>query len=294
VPELPEVETIARDLNRHARGRRIREVIIHAPKLVVPLTVNAFQGGVRGKTILGVKRRGKFLLVSLGVSARKPTHILLWHMRMTGHPLFRDERKETPEDRSAFADSRNRHIRLSFRFTDGTRLDYSDVRKFGTLHLVDPDHISTHRSLVAMGPDALDPSWTAEKLHEALRKRKKAIKVALLDQTVIAGIGKIYADEILRTARLHPLLPTRRLTLADVRRMFRAIRTVLPRAVRARGTSIDDYRDLRGRGGKYGNVRRIYQRTGMPCFRCGATIARIVVGGRGTHVCPQCQRHPRP
>lgn len=294
------METIVRDLNRHARGRRIRDVIVHAPRLVSPLSAKTFRAQLVGKSFLTFERRGKFILAHLAPAPsdlQPPTsHILLWHMRMTGHPLFRNPKLEArnPQTAEAFRDPRNAHVRLSFRFTDGTRLDYSDVRKFGTLHLVDPRDISTHRSLVGLGPDALDPSWTAEKLHDALHKRKKALKVALLDQTVVAGIGNIYADEILWTAQLHPLLPTRRCTRADARGILRAMRTVLSRAVRARGTSFDDYRDLRGRRGRYGNIRRVYRRTGMACFRCGATIARLVVGGRGTHVCPQCQRSLRP
>lgn len=289
MPELPEVQTIVRDLNRSVRGKVIRDVLVHAEKIVAPLSGDVFRRRVRGRRIGTARRRGKFILLPLQGKDRS-TLVLLWHMRMTGHPLFRDERRETADDRRFFADPRNQHVRLSFLFTDGTRLDYADVRKFGTLHLLTPAAVKTSPSLALLGPDALTGVWTPAHLYTTLRRRKKALKVALLDQTILAGIGNIYADEILWTIRVHPLLPTQRVTLPDTRRLARAIRAVLRRAVRARGTSIDDYRDLRGRGGTYGNLRRVYQRTGQPCFRCRTNIAKLVVGGRGTHICPRCQQ----
>lgn len=300
MPELPEVTTIVRDLNRRARGKQIADVWTDTPKLVRPLTAAAFHRQVVGRVFLRFERRGKFILACLGPPRRRVsrsqffvTCYLVWHMRMTGHPLFRDEKRETARERATYADPRNQHIRLSFRFTDGTRLDYSDVRKFGTLHVAPSAVPDAHPALTTLGPDAWDHRWTAAELRERLRGRRTTVKQALLNQTLIAGIGNIYADEILWTAGIHPRLRTERLTRSHGERLRRAIRQILSQAIRARGTSVDDFRDLRGRKGAYEERLRVYQRTGKPCFRCREEIGRIVVGGRGTHVCPQCQRAPR-
>jgi formamidopyrimidine-DNA glycosylase len=290
MPELPEVTTIVRDLNRRVRGSVVARVWTDTPKLVRPLGVSAFTKRVMGHRILTARRVGKSVLLDLAPRAsRTPTETLVWHMRMTGHPLFRDRRHESAADRRAFSDPRNQCIRLRISFTDGTELAYSDVRRFGTLRLIAPRDLAADPSLRALGPDAFVHRWTAAELCVRLTARRKPLKVLLLDQAVIAGIGNIYADEILWTAQLHPLTRAHRLRPADCARLVTAMRSVLRRAIRVRGTSVDDYRDLRGRKGGYGELRRVYQRTGQPCFRCGATIARLVVGGRGTHICPQCQ-----
>jgi formamidopyrimidine-DNA glycosylase len=290
MPELPEVTTIVRDLRRTVRGKVIAGVSVNTPKLVAPLSVAAFRRRVRGKVFRAFSRRGKFVLAYLGPRGGAPTDVLVWHMRMTGHPLDRDEGHETTRGGRAFRDPRNQHVRFVFRFTDGTRLDYSDVRKFGTIRLVHSRALAEHPSLRILGPDALAHPWTATELCRVLRKHRKTVKQALVDQTIIAGIGNIYADEVLWEARLSPLLRTDALTPRECSRLVRSIRAVLRRSLGARGTSIDDFRDLRGRKGTYGSILRVYARAGQRCFRCGATIAKLRVGGRGTHLCPRCQR----
>ncbi len=308
MPELPEVTTIVHDLNRKVRGKQIADIWTDTEKIVAPLSPRAFRRRLRGKVFFRFERRGKFIVAYVTPETRDRrsetrtttpsgfrfpvSDVLLWHMRMTGHPLFRDEKRETARERALYADPRNQHIRLSFRFTDGTRLDYSDVRKFGTLQLVPFVMYAGHPLLKALGPDAWNHRWTAAELLQRLRVRRTTLKQALLDQTLIAGIGNIYADEILWTAGIHPRFRTELLTRSHGTRLLRAMRRVLGRAIRARGTSVDDFRDLRGRKGAYGKSLRVYQRTLKPCFRCRRKIGRLVIGGRGTHVCPQCQRTP--
>ena len=312
MPELPEVTTIVRDLTRAVRGKVIADVWTDTSKMLAPHSVRAFRRGVRGKAFLQFTRRGKFIIAHLGHGGwgmgqgtkrrhARPhgpgpiTHALVWHLRMTGHPLYRDERRETRDGKlaAAFADPRNQHVRLSFHFTDGTRLDYSDVRKFGTIRLVRAQDLNSHPPLRLLGPDALTHRWTTSELCRLLKRRRKTLKQALLDQTVIAGIGNIYVDEILWASRLHPLRRTATLTPRACGRIVTSMRAVLRQAVLRRGTSIDDFRDLKGQKGRYGDIRRVYQRAGQPCFRCGARIATLRVGGRGTHVCPRCQPSPR-
>lgn len=311
MPELPEVTTIVRELQHAVRGKIIADVTVEAAKLVRPLTVADFRRAVRGTRFTGFERRAKFIIAYLGKGARgrgqknlrtsskpqapspRPQGLaLVWHMGMTGHPLYRDPHAESrrPRLRTAMADPMNRHVRVTFRFADGTRLEYSDVRKFGKVELVRAADLPEHPQLRKLGPDAMEVSADPTALCRRLRARRTAVKVALLDQTVLGGIGNIYADEALWVARLHPLVPTQRLTGAQCRTLARAIHTVLQEAIRAHGTSVDDYRRLSGGKGRYGDRRRAYQRTGLPCPRCGTLITRLVVGGRGTHVCPRCQR----
>lgn len=301
MPELPEVATMVRELNRAVRGKIIKNVVTDTPKLVRPLTVEQFRAAVRGQAFLDFERRAKFIVVSLGPPRRRVSGskspvsgYLVWHMGMTGHPLYRNPEQETRNKKLAAAmrDPMNQHVRLTFHFTDGTRLEYADIRKFGNIELVRPSDLTQHPRLAKLGPEALDLARRPAALCARLKARRKAVKVALLDQEVIAGIGNIYADEALWLARIHPLRSTQRLTLAHCGSLARAIRSVLQQAIRAHGTSIDDYRRLFGNKGRYSGFRKAYQRTNLPCLRCGTLMRRMVVGGRGTHVCPRCQRVP--
>jgi len=293
MPELPEVTTIVSDLNQLVRGKVIKEVSGDTPKLIKPLSFVEFGKRVKGLIFLRFERRGKYVIGYLGKKVddyNSSTQVLVWHMRMTGHLLFRDEKKENKEVAELFNDSRNQFIRFSILFTDNTHLDFSDMRKFGTLHLFVAEELESCKGVALLGPDALLTKWKPEKLKNVLTKRKLVLKQALLDQSVIAGIGNIYADEILWTAKLHPLLKTSELSTKEVAVLLKAIRVVLKKAIVERGSSVDDYRDAFGRKGKYANFHRVYRRTNKPCFRCGKKIVRITVNGRGTHFCPVCQK----
>lgn len=296
MPELPEVTTVVRELNRLVRGKTIRAVDVDTPKLLRPLTVTQFRRAVVGRTFGPFRRRAKFIVALLGNHRRSARQnaswVLLWHLGMTGHPLYRDPKteRESPVLQRAMADPMNQHVRLTFHFTDGTRLEYADIRKFGKLELVRPSDLRAHPRLRKLGPEALEIARHPATFCEKLAAQRRSLKVVLLDQHVVAGIGNIYADEILWTARLHPLMKSNRLRSHECVTLSRAVRSVLTRAIRAHGTSIDDYRRVRGDKGHYGDIRKAYQRSGLPCQRCGTLIRRLVVGGRGTHVCPRCQR----
>lgn len=314
VPELPEVETIVRELNRTVRGKVITGVGVEtdAAKLVRPLTVAAFRRAVVGKRFLGFQRRAKFIIVSLGSSRRRVSRppraprsaksgagspvsgSLVWHMGMTGHPLYRDPRAEAlnPKLAKAMTDPMNRHVRVTFHFADGTRLEYADVRKFGKIEFLSGANPADHPQLKKLGPDALALAQAPAALCARLRTKNTVVKVALLDQEVLAGVGNIYADEALWTARIHPLLPVQRLKPVHCRVLARALTDILRAAIRARGTSVDDFRRPAGTKGAYGEMLKAYRRTHLPCPRCGTLIQRCVVGGRGTHVCSRCQVVP--
>ncbi|MDP3685366.1 MAG: bifunctional DNA-formamidopyrimidine glycosylase/DNA-(apurinic or apyrimidinic site) lyase [bacterium] len=300
MPELPEVTTIVRELNSLVRGKVIKDIETDTPKLVRPLTVAQFRAAVRGKAFLGFRRRAKFILAALGASSRRRvpsrqspvSSYLIWHMGMTGHPLYRNPQAEirNPKVAAAMRDPMNQHVRVTFHFTDGTWLEYADIRKFGKLELVRASDLSEHSQLRKLGPDAVELARRPKEFCEKLSAQRRSLKVVLMDQHVVAGIGNIYADEILWTARLHPLLKSDRVHREQCTVLTRAVRTVLERAIRARGASIDDFRRVRGEKGRYQEIRKAYQRTGLPCSRCGTLIQRLVVGGRGTHICPRCQR----
>ncbi len=291
MPELPEVTTITSDLNKLVKGKKVSGITTDTPKLIRPLKIEDLNKFLTGLTFIEFKRKGKYVIGILG-KGNKPSVAILWHMRMTGHLLYRDEKKETSQSKKYFSDPRNQFIRCSIKLNGGSRLDFSDVRKFGTLKVVHGADLESSGELSSLGPDALKTRWTGMVLKKLFEKRKKVVKQLLLDQKVLAGIGNIYADEILWTSMIHPNTFADKLTDAQYEVLAKSIREVLKRGVLARGTSIDDYRDLGGRKGGYGKLRRVYQRTGEPCFRCGKTIARMVVGGRGTHYCPNCQTVP--
>lgn len=296
MPELPEVTTIVRELNRFVRGKTIRSAEADPSELFRSTPVSAFRRGVTGLTFGPFQRRAKFILVPLGrgqkISLKTASWVLLWHMGMTGHPLYRDPKREARNSklRAAMADPMNQHVRVTFHFTDRTRLEYADTRKFGKLALIRPSDLQTHPSLRHLGPDAPELAMDTRAFCATVTAERRSLKVVLLDQHIVAGIGNIYADEILWTAKLHPLLSANRLTRTQCARLRRAVQSVLHQAIRLYGTSIDDYRRVRGGKGRYGALRKAYQRTGLPCPRCGTLIRRLVVGGRGTHVCPRCQR----
>jgi len=293
MPELPEVTTIVSDLNKFVRGKIVKKINGDTPKLIKPLSFVEFEKCTKGLCFLQFERRGKYIIGYLGKKSDEKnshTQVIVWHMRMAGHLLFRDEKKESGEMTELFKDPRNQFIRFTIFFTDGTRLDFSDMRKFGTLHLFTKDKLDVCKGIKLLGPDALLTKWKPENLRTILMKKNMFLKQALLDQGIIAGIGNIYADEILWTAKLHPLLKTFSLDINDTAELLKATRSVLKKAIKERGSSVDDYRDAFGRKGNYANFHRVYRRNNKPCFRCGKKIVRITVNGRGTHFCPVCQK----
>ncbi len=268
MPELPEVETIVRNCRPRLVGRRITAFAAQVPKQVAPSVARVRQA-LRGRTVTGVARRAKYIVLHLdGGDA------LLVHLRMSGRLEWAADHAKPP-----------RHVRASWNLDDGSRLLFCDARKFG--------RIVYTRDLAAvtadLGPEPLAPEFTAAALGRLLRGRRRQLKPLLLDQRIIGGLGNIYTDEALFRAGLHPQTLSHRLSTIQVRRLHTAIRSVLRLAIRNHGTTIDWIYP----GGWMQRRLLVYGRDGEPCRRCGTPIQRLRLGQRGTHVCPRCQPRPR-
>jgi len=272
MPELPEVETIARDLQACLPGQRVAGALVFWPRTVAAPEPAALSARIAGQTVRAVGRRGKFLRLSLSEDA------LILHLRMTGRLVLADcfPAGSAPPDP---------YVRVALPLESGQVLAFHDVRKFGRLWLVrDPAEV-----LGRLGPEPLDDALTPERLHGLLGGRRRRLKDLLLDQTVIAGLGNIYVDEALWEARLSPRRRGNSLTPAESAQLHGAVRRVLERSIAARGTTLRDYRDPHNVPGANQALLQVYGRAGSACGRCGAPIVRAIVAGRSTHWCPVCQ-----
>jgi len=275
MPELPEVETIAAGLRRKAAGLVLEEVRLFLPKLLRKGTA-ADLAGLHDMKIVDVGRRGKHLVLSFDGGLT-----LLFHLKMTGQFLWADPGSE-----------RDKHTHLSLRFRGHSReLRFRDVRKFGFVRCLATSALDSCAELAALGPEPLEIGRDA--FARRLAGRRGRMKSLLLDQTFLAGIGNIYADEILFRARIHPLTRAEALRPDDARRTWAAVRNILGRAVAAGGSSIRDFKDDDGADGHFQFDHRAYGRKGRPCRRCGTAIRRIIVGGRSSFFCPRCQPRRR-
>ena len=284
MPELPEVETVARDLRPRIVGATITGARCHWARTLRAHTPEGFAGAVAGRRIEAVGRRAKQLVIELSGDAA-----LTIHLKMTGQLFVVPQ--DAPEDP---------YVRLVLELADRREVRFRDIRKFGRVGLYGRDPVTGElvtevggaSVFAAIGPEPLDPAFTVSDFRRKLRRRKGRLKPLLLDQSFIAGVGNIYADEALWTARLHPLRTAATLRPPDERRLYEAIRSTLAEAIERRGSSIDDYTAPDGDGSMQERLQ-VYQRTGEPCPRCGRPIKRIVVGARSTHFCSWCQRLSR-
>ena len=273
MPELPEVETVRRQLEPVLVGRRFDRVEINDPRLVRPFEPVAVAAELEGERVAEVDRRGKYLIFRF-----ESGRVLLVHLRMTGS--FRHRRNGAGED--------DPHRRAVVRLDDGSDVTYRDVRRFGTWLLVEPDELDPYLA-DRLGEEPLLTGFTPARLARRLAGRRAPIKAALLDQRTLAGLGNIYVDEALWRARIHPKRPARDLDANDVRRLHGAIRRVLQTAIERRGSTLRDYSTPRGRRGSMQREFKVYGRADEPCDRCGTPIERTRAGGRGTWYCPHCQ-----
>ncbi len=275
MPELPEVETIRRDLAPRLIGRTLVRVRIHpgGERLAVTHAPRELERALRGRRIVCLGRHGKYLLAHLDDGR---TWVL--HLRMTGSLVL------------AAADAPpGRFERARLDLDDGTTLRMNDMRKFGTWHLVDdPAEAMPHS-----GPDALSDAFSPAWLRDALRRRTTSVKAVLLDQAVAAGVGNIYADEACWIAGIDPRAPADAIGPRVARRLHAAVRLVLEEAIGDRGSSFSDYRDGLGAEGLHHVYVHVFRREGRPCHRCGGEVIKVRTAGRGTHLCPGCQRRPR-
>jgi len=297
MPELPEVETIARELRPLLVGRRITGVWFDWPNQIKHPAPERFAGALVGREILDVERRAKWLVLSLGGAEADPggpdadpgsgAAVLAIQVKMTG------QLDVLPPDTLA-----DQHVHARFGLDNGQELRLRDVRKFARLGVYRRDEAGTvlgadeARELFhGYGPEPLDSSFTLRDFRRRLRRRSARLKTLLMDQAFLAGVGNIYADEALWRARVHPLRSAASLNADQERRLYHAIREVLLEAIQRRGSSVDDYRAPGGTG-EMQHFLNVYGRTGKPCPRCGRPTRRIVINARSTHFCSWCQRLP--
>jgi formamidopyrimidine-DNA glycosylase len=264
MPELPEVETIARSLRPELTGREIVSAQLLWQRTLATPSPEQFTQQITGQKILDVSRRAKYL------NLRLTTYSFFVHLRMSGDLAIKDSAYQ-PE----------KHDRLILKLSDGRQLVFNDTRKFGRVWLtVHPEDV-----IGGLGPEPFDPAFTPQLLHARLIERRRQMKPLLLDQSFLAGLGNIYTDEALHLSGVHPLRVSDTITVDEATRLYQAIQSVLLAGIEHNGASIDWVY----RGGSFQNYFRVYNREGQPCPVCGTPIQRIAVGQRGTHFCPTCQ-----
>ncbi len=308
MPELPEVETIRRDLGSVLRGQQIVSLRVKRPKLLRG-SRRDFTRYLVGARVMAVSRRAKQLALELSSG-----YVLLIHLKMTGQLVWARKARFARHELNArhklgrlprggrsplyvvgghpiagVTGVPNRYTYITLSFRGGSKLYFNDVRQFGYWKLVPRGELT--QVFAALGPEPLTQEFTLERFTVELKRRPRtSIKAALLDQSVVAGIGNIYADETLFVAKVKPSRKVRTLNRAEVKQLYQSIKRVLRRAVKARGTSFNSYVDGLGRAGTYWAKRLVYGRAGLPCPRCGQLLQKAVVAGRGTTWCPHCQR----
>lgn len=273
MPELPEVETIRKTLSHLVLDKQIEDVSIYWSNIIqYPEDDEEFRIKVRDERITNIARRGKFLLFYL------EEYVLVSHLRMEGK--YKIVSKDEPL---------TKHTHVVFHFTDGTDMRYEDVRKFGTMHVFPIGEEFKKKPLNQLGPDPFETTYTPEYVKERLSKTSRTIKATLLDQTIIAGLGNIYVDEVLFLANIHPERRSHTLTEQEIETIYIKAKEVLQHAIDLGGTTIRSYVDGKGEMGMFQQELYAYGQDGKPCYHCGTLIEKIKVAGRGTHYCPECQ-----
>jgi formamidopyrimidine-DNA glycosylase len=295
MPELPEVETVCRQLEPEIEGRRIERLEVLDARWSRPVPPTELETAVEGRTIQGLGRRGKYLLLALDGA-----QTLVMHLRMTGNLILVDDSGalDPSEGRRLYEGERSsseRHLRARFALDDGRELWFTDPRRFGEAVLIDDSGLEER--FARLGIEPLSEEFSPTALGEVAAGRTAPLKSFLLDQSRIAGVGNIYADEALFRARLHPLSPAGSMRSEHHKALHDGVVAALEAGIDGGGASIDDYRDGRGERGTMQDEFLVHTRAGEPCPRCDGTIERIVVSGRSTYFCPGCQvrlrRRPR-
>jgi formamidopyrimidine-DNA glycosylase len=285
MPELPEVETIRNDLSSLVSGKMIKEA-----KVILPKTLRSnrseFKNYLTGNTIVSIGRVGKILVFGFVRGDLK----LLVHLKMTGQLIFEYDRRITAGGHGKSGKELHlpgKHTRVVIIFKDGSRLFFNDMRQFGYMKLVAEEELVIVKQ--KFGPEPFDRDFRPEYLEEKLKKRSISIKAALLDQGLVAGIGNIYADEICFEAGIRPDRRSNSLSKAEIKKLHQAAKNIIRQAIKYRGTTFNDYVDARGRTGTYLSRLKVYGREKMEC-RCGGSIQKTRLAGRGTRFCPRCQK----
>lgn len=271
MPELPEVETIKRELEKAVLGKKIVDVIINNPKVIKEPKKQGFILGLKNAVIKNILRKGKLLILEL--SSGK---FLTIHLKMTGQLIYPRQGGASPK----------KATRVSFKFSDGKLLDFNDNRLFGELRLM--DNFQNLKFIQELGPEPFDLG--IEDFKKMLAGKKTKIKLLLMDQKFISGIGNLYANEILFRARIHPERPASSLSDKEKELLFKEIKNTLNEAISHKGSSVDQYLQLSGKPGEYIKYHKVYDREGEKCFKCNGIVKRITLGSRGTYFCPVCQK----
>ena len=272
MPELPEVETVRRGLEKLILEKKIASLDIRYPKMI-KTDLDQFQKELPGQVVKSMGRRGKYLLFYL------TDKVLISHLRMEGKYFYYPD--QVPE---------RKHAHIFIHFEDGGTLVYEDVRKFGTMELLAPELLEAYFLSKKLGPEPTEQDFDLEIFRGALKKSKKPIKSHLLDQTLVAGLGNIYVDEVLWRAKVHPARTSNSLSAQEARKLHDQTIEVLGQAVEKGGSTIRTYTNAFGEDGTMQEFHQVYDKTGEACSRCGSIIEKIQLGGRGTHFCPKCQR----
>lgn len=288
MPELPEVETVRRGLARLLPGRIVTAVSHDWPKSF-PNAAHDVERYVIGATVSGVHRRAKVLLIDLNNA-----YTLIVHLKMTGQLVFQGKRVHFgaghPSD-SLLGELPDKSTRVTLEFADGSKLFFNDQRKFGWMRLLPTPEVPNIDFMKKVGPEPLDAEFNWQAFRDRLKRRQNTtIKAALLDQTVIAGIGNIYADEALWAAKIHPGTRVKDLPAQAYEPLLEAIQSVLRQSIEKGGSTDKNYVDAEGNKGSYLSFANVFRREGKPCPRCGQTIVKLRLAGRGTHICPHCQQ----
>jgi formamidopyrimidine-DNA glycosylase len=278
MPELPEVETIRRQLAPHLEGRTIERFEVLDGRWSEPAAPAEVADALEGRRVVGVARRGKYFDVELDGEVH-----LVMHLRMTGNLLYA----------AAGGELEQPHVRVRIGLDDGSTVLFADPRRFGTGVVLLGDDARDEYFAERLGVEPLSADFTAEALRELVRGRRSPVKAFLLSQERIAGVGNIYADEALFRARIHPLRPVGTLRRAQVEALRDAVVESLEAGIDARGASIDDFRHTDGARGSFQDRFLVHRREGEPCPNCGTSIVKLRAAGRGTYICPRCQSRPR-
>ncbi len=275
MPELPEVETIKNQLEKKIVGKKIKAVKINLPRLIQGTTVKEFEKNVIGAKIKKISRRAKLLIIELSTG-----YSLVIHLKLTGRIIFR--KKLEKEDEKSH---------LIYEFADKTILLHHDFRQFGWVKLIKTEDLEKYFQKEGFGPEPLEKDFTLEKFKELLAKKpRQKIKPLLMDQTFIAGVGNVYAQEACWWAKILPTRIVKSLKEKEIEDLYYSLIKILKESIKHRGSSVDAYVDTEGKEGDYFSKLKVYDRENQPCYRCGEKIKKMMLAGRGTYFCLSCQK----
>lgn len=289
MPELPEVETIVNGLKQEVLNRTFVDIWTDTPSLIKRPKFEEFKKILIGRKIKDVKRRAKNILICLDED-----YVLLVHQKMTGHLMvgewIQEKSKWLSKQKGPLTDDpMNTFLHLVLFLDSKQQLALSDVRKFAKVELWKKEELLSSKEFSSIGPEPLDANFTFEKFENLFSNKKGNIKQVLMDQSFIAGIGNIYASEILFEAKIHPQSRVENLDKKDLKIIYKAIQKILKKGIETRGASLSDFRDVHGEKGGFQKIAKVYAKEGQKCPSCGGTIKRIIIGQRGTFFCPKCQ-----